>query len=387
MKSKQKAQTFNDPDCGYLPLVWVLQGHRAGDNLQVQTLAEGLGWIWQSKSLTWQKNWIKRLPRWTPLYGRSASLKHLTPHAQAALQPPWPDVVVSIGWRSVPIARWIKDQCGARLVHLGRPRAPLSCFDLVLTTPQYRMPDTRNVIHLTGPLINLSPDTLAASANTWEARLAHLPRPWTAVLVGGDTPTCKFSSAAAMTLATAANEHVAFSNGSVIVVTSPRTSERVTNILRDAISEPSFFHQWTKDADNPYAATLALADQFIVTNDSISMTHEAVLTGRPVQIFALTSKGSKVDRVLRAVDQRMRGTDTWGAKTYLDLIRTGVIYPPKSPADYFQQLAQDGRASLSGAAIADGTCLPFQPENERAVQAVRALFQTRSNGTTDSDPG
>lgn len=291
------------------PLVWVLQGHRAGDNLQVQALADGLEWPCHGKSLMWQK----RLARWTPFYGRSASLKHLTPDAQEAFRPPWPDLVISIGWRSVPVARWIKEQCGARLVHLGRPRAPLASFDLVLTTPQYRLPSTRNVVRLTGPLATLTPDNLAASANAWEARFSHLPRPWIAVLVGGDTPTLKFPSAAA--LADAAKEHAASCGGSLLVLTSPRTPERVAKVLRDETKTAAFFHQWSKDTDNPYAAALALADQFIVTNDSISMTHEAALTGRPLQIFPLTSKESLTEKALLTMDRKLRGGTTRMAKT------------------------------------------------------------------------
>ncbi|MGA9409400.1 MAG: ELM1/GtrOC1 family putative glycosyltransferase [Roseobacter sp.] len=367
------------------PLVWVLQGHRAGDVLQVQALADGLGWPWQGKSLIWRKKWYKRLPYWTPLYGRSCSLRHLRPEAKEAFQPPWPDVVFSIGWRSVPIARWIKEQSGARLVHLGRPRAPLKYFDLVLTTPQYRLPSTKNVVHLNGPLTTLSPDMLAASANAWEARLAHLPRPWIAVLVGGDTPRLKFPPSAAAALANASNERAASCEGSLLVVTSPRTSEHVTKVLRDAIRAPAFFHEWTKHADNPYAAFLALADQFIVTGDSISMTHEAALTERPLLVFPLKSKGSLTEQALLALDRKMRCGKTMIAKTYLSLIRNGVIYPPKSAADYFHALMQNGRASVLGSSSTLGEIPPMQPENGRAVKAVKALFDPGRKGKANRD--
>lgn len=357
-----------------LPLVWTLQGHRTGDNFQVQALADGLGWPCETKFLTWQKRWGKRLPQWTPFYGRSVSLTHLTPQARQAFHGPWPDVVISVGWRSVPIARWIKAQCGARLVQIGRPRAPLTYFDLVLTTPQYRLPITKNVVQLSGPLTTSSPDTRATSINALEARLAHLARPWTAVLVGGDTPTLKLSPSAVLALADTANEHATSTNGSLIVVTSPRTSKQATNMLRDAIRAPAFLHQWTKDTDNPYAAALALADQFIVTNDSISMTHEAALTGRPLQVFALTPKENLVDRALRALDLKMRCGETSIAKAYLGLIRNGVIYPPKSPADYFDQLMKDGRTTQPECPDSVATIQQVQTENQRAVDAVKAVF-------------
>lgn len=353
------------------PRVWVLQGHRAGDNHQLQALADGLGWATDTKNLIWQKNLIKRLPVWTPLYGRTESLRHLTPQAKEALHAPWPDVVLSVGWRSVPVARWIKAQCGAKLVHIGRPRAPLSSFDLVLTTPQYRLPPTNNVLQLAGPLTKLSPQTLAAAAMAWEARLAHLPRPWTAVLVGGDTPTLTFPTSSAAILASSA---VAAANGgSLLVLTSPRTSQSVTKALRDAVPASAFFHPWVKGTDNAYTAVLALADRFIVTNDSISMTHEAALTGQPLEVFPLRPKERGIGQALRSFDQKMRHADTPLAKTYLGLIRNGMIYSPKSPDDYFQQLALGGDTPA------------IEPQSQSAVRAVRALFDLGAKQVVNMD--
>ena len=372
-------------DCD-LPRVWVLEGHRTGDNLQVRALAEELGWPGHRKSLTWKRNWYKRLPQWTPLYGRSATLRQLVPEAKEMFCPPWPDLVISIGWRSVPIARWIKKQSGAKLVHLGRPRAPLKCFDLVLTTPQYCLPNTNNVVQLNGPLTTLSPDTLAASADTWEPLLAHLPRPWIAALVGGDTPNLKFPTSAAAALAKASHQKAANLKGSLLVVTSPRTSEPVTRVLRDAIQEPMCFHKWTKDTDNPYSALLALADHFIVTNDSVSMMHEAALAGQPLHIFPLTSKISWSTQAIRALDQKLRHGTSLVAKAYLGLIRHGMIYPPKSMENYTDQLFRSGHATtLGSSAKSIGEVTPIQPENERAARAVAALFEPLSKGPAQKD--
>ncbi len=276
----------------------------------------------------------------------------------------------------MPVTRWIKSQCNARLVHLGRPRAPLAPFDLVLTTPQYRLPDSPNVVQLSGPLTAMSPDMLTASAAAWAPQLADLPGPWTAVLVGGDTPTLRFPSEAADVLAAACNRHAAQNQGALLIATSPRTPARVTEILRQSITAPSFFHVWHKDADNPYAAFLKLADQFIVTNDSISMTQEAALTGRPLHIFPLTSQDRWRDSAMRSLDGKLRRGDSAIARVYLRMIREGVLYPPKSPSDYFQALLRDGRAAMLGKPGARGQNVPVLPETEAAVQAVRALFET-----------
>jgi mitochondrial fission protein ELM1 len=347
-----------------------LLGHRTGDNLQLQALADGLGWPWEAKTLTWPK----RPARWTPFYGRDASLKCLKPEARNDFGPPWPDLVLSIGWRSVPVARWIQMMSGARLVHLGRPRARVDYFDLVLTTPQYRLPATDNVIELSGPLTTLKPEILAASADAWGTRLSHLPRPWFAVLIGGDTPSLRFPTSAARALALACNTLAASQEGSLLVATSPRTSQQVTDAFLAELKAPSFCHQWRENTENPYPAFLALADQFIITNDSISMTHEAALAGRPLHIFPLYGNESWYRTALRRLDHRLRTEDNLIARTYEGLIRRGLIYPPKSPADYFDRLMENGPAVPIGRPVTKTDFRPYAADNDRAVQAVRSLF-------------
>jgi hypothetical protein len=47
-------------------------------------------------------------------------------------------------------------------------------------------------------------------------------------------------------------------------------------------------HRWRGDREqNPYTGYLALADQFVVTSDSVSMVAEAEFTGKPVYLFSL----------------------------------------------------------------------------------------------------
>jgi mitochondrial fission protein ELM1 len=361
------------------PVVWILLGHRTGDNLQLQALADGLGWPWQAKTLTWPN----RPARWTPFYGRTASLKHLEPKARGDFGSPWPDLVLSIGWRSVPVARWIQKMAGARLVHLGRPRAPLDYFDVILTTPQYRMPQAGNVVELEGPLTTVAPENLLASADAWAPRFAHLPRPWFAVLIGGDTPTLRFPTSAAKDLASACDRLAASCQGSLLVATSPRTSQDVTDTFLSALTTPSFCFRWRATADNPYPAFLALADQFIVTNDSVSMTHEAALTGRPLHIFPLHRNESWYRTALRRLDHRLRTKHQMIAKAYESLIRSGLIYPPKSTADYFERLIRSGSAVRLGSPATGIDFRPCTSENERAIQAVKSLFLPAE----DSGPG
>ena len=133
---------------------WVLLGEKAGDNAQLTALAEHLqrtrGWPWQPRHLRFHA-------------GELLSNLLLPPNllgvadGRAALTPPWPDLVLSAGRRSEPVAHWISRRSGgrARLVNLGRPWSQPRRWDLIVTTPQYQVPVADNVLSLPLPLLGL----------------------------------------------------------------------------------------------------------------------------------------------------------------------------------------------------------------------------------------
>lgn len=266
------------------PSVWLLLGDRVGDNNQVLRLAEALDWPHEVKNLKY---------RW-PLYRRAnillgARLTSLDREASDPLSPPWPDLVISIGRRSVPVMRWIRKQSGGRtkLVTLGRPRAPLWLFNLVISTPQYRLPDRPNVVHIPVPLHRITDERLEEARRVWVPRLEHLPRPRFAVLVGGRASSYRFDAATAADLGRCASKLAKDSGGSLLVSTSSRTELEAREALFAAIDAPSYLYTWKPgDPENPYFGFLADADAFIVTGESISMLTESLSTGRPVQIYS-----------------------------------------------------------------------------------------------------
>jgi mitochondrial fission protein ELM1 len=160
--------------------VWVLQGAHAGDNAQARALAHLLGADFALKQLVFTP--FRHVPN---VFLRS-NLASIDRAKSASLEPPFPDLVIAVGRRSVPAALWIKKQSGGRtkLVHIGRPRAPAAWFDLLITTPQYGLPGGPNVIEMPLPLTSERPVS-AEEISAWEKRFADLPRPWTGVLVGG----------------------------------------------------------------------------------------------------------------------------------------------------------------------------------------------------------
>ncbi len=265
------------------PNVWCLLGRKAGDNTQVRSLAEALGFSFTEKHIR-AKSW-ELLPH---LLLRS-TLLGIDRGASSPLTPPWPDLVLTAGRRNEPVARWIKQQSGGatRLVHIGRPWAPLDTWDLVVTTPQYFLPEQPNILHNRLPLHGMHTDALQAAADRWRRAYGHLPRPWVAVLVGGDSGKFVFTSAKGARLGRLANGLVA-QDGSLLVTGSPRTPGPVMDAIEAQLEDPHFFYRWREGGEgNPYLGLLALADAFVVTGESMSMLGEAFATGKPLYIFDL----------------------------------------------------------------------------------------------------
>lgn len=282
------------------PVVWLLHGRHAGDNAQIDALAGAVGWPAQTRRLRFSP--LSRLPGWL----KGARPVGLTA-SEPALAPPWPDLVIAAGRRSASVARWIGRRSGGRTrtVVLGRPRAPLSAFDLVLTTPQYGLPVRGNVLHLPAPPATGSAPE-AVTLDAWRARWAALPRPWIALLVGGDRAPYCLDADQARRLGEAAGALAARLGGSVLATTGPRTTPAAAEALFAALGDRAFQHRYAPgQADNPYRALLALADQFVVTGDSASMLAEAAASGKPVAVFAPAHRRGVVARLQRALERRL----------------------------------------------------------------------------------
>ena len=255
------------------PLVWVLLSPHQGDNTQLRAIAQELGFACVEKHLEYRKH--QTLARLT----LGATLIGLEKPGLQAIIAPWPQLVLCSGRPTEAVALWLKNNHGARIVFVGTPWADLSNFDLVIATPQYRLPQRSNVVCIDLPVHRYAQ---AKAQPDWREKLSALPRPLTGVLVGGPSGPYGFDAASGTRLAHEANGM----GGSLAITTSARTPPETARALEIAITPPHVFHAWQKDStNNPFASILALADQFIVTADSISMLSEAVATGKPVFMF------------------------------------------------------------------------------------------------------
>lgn len=361
----------------FVPRVWVLTEGRAGDDAQIRTLAAALGWPWEVIEARdgLSRVVIDRLRDACGLEGE--------PRLPEERRGSWPDMVIAAGGRSVSLARRIRRASGGRtrLVFVGRPWAALDQFDLIITTPQYRLPARPNILHNRLPMNRPEPERLAAAARVWRSALRHLPRPWLAILVGGDSGSFRMTRASADRLAVRANAWADACGGSLLVATSGRTPSAAARQLLEGIRDPAWRYRWrAHDPDNPYLGFLALADAFLVTGDSASMLAEALDTGRPVELFPLEQRlFSKLltSRVLAGAASDAGGSRParlW-ARCRDKLTERGYWLPARD-LHYMHDVLRARGLLADGGEVRLARSAPRADDLERAVARVRALLPT-----------
>jgi mitochondrial fission protein ELM1 len=349
-----------------LPRVWVVTGYRAGERSQVIALAEALEWPFELKELSYRNTEFS-----TSLF-RGSDLRGIRLEKSSILAPPWPDLVISAGMRNEPVCRWIRNQSGGRtrIVHIGRPWARLDQFDLVITTPQYRLADAANVVQNTATLHRVTPERLAREAQKWAPRFEHLREPYIGVILGGNSGPYTLGTRNAKSIAAHASRMAQQNNGSLLVSSSARTSEKVIGVFQESLSVPHYVYQWrANDPDNPYFGILALSDELIVTADSISMLSEACATGKPVYMAELGGYGYPM-----RPERRTAADFRFTALTYSWIMRVGPRRLSRDIRLVHRKLLSESRAVWLGEEFAS-RCLPDAGGDlQRALSRVKALF-------------
>jgi len=279
------------------PVCWVVTEGIAGTENQCIGVAEALGIAPVVKRVKLRFPW-KQLSPWL----RLGHDKALTPDSDP-IAPPWPDLALVSGRKAVGVGLDIKRRSGGKtlLVQIQDPKLPARLFDLVVA-PQHDDMHGDNVLVTTAGLHRVTPAKLAAARAEWAGKLAALPAPRVAVMIGGNSRAHRMTAAAAEKLA-AGLQKLAAEGAGLMITASRRTGEANAALLRAKITGKNVFF-WDGQGENPYFAFLALADYIIVTEDSVSMASEAISTGKPVYIAALEGGARRLDHFHRLLRQQ-----------------------------------------------------------------------------------
>ena len=113
-----------------MPRTWLVLGDKKGDNGQVYTVADALGWDYELKNIRVLEPYVFGKHKVAP------TLYHIDREKSDELVPPWPDLIITVGRRPANVALWIREQSGRRtkIVLVGKPSGLMDEFDLNLVT-------------------------------------------------------------------------------------------------------------------------------------------------------------------------------------------------------------------------------------------------------------
>ena len=273
--------------------VRVISDGLAGHDAQTIGIAEALG-------LTPD---IRRVaPR--GLYALLAPFGPPDPRDRDAFAPPYPDIAIAAGRRTIPALQRLKRASnGATFtVYVNAPATGLATADLIVAPLHDRLSGPNVIAPLTPPN-RITPERLAAARAAPDPRVAALPCPRVAMLVGGLDRRLRFDVEAMAETHRIVRALLA-DGFSVMTTPSRRTPPLWRESLRDALWEEPRGFFWKGDGENPYFSMLANADAILVTADSVNMIGEATATGAPVYAIRPKSPRRKIRDYLAALEGR-----------------------------------------------------------------------------------
>jgi hypothetical protein len=217
------------------------------------------------------------------------------PRDAAAFAPPYPDICIAAGRRTIPALRRLKHDSGGRTftVYLNAPATGLRTADLIVAPRHDRFTGPNVVTPLTPPN-RITAEGLAHARAAPDPRIAALPCPRAAMLIGDAKGVVHDL------------DHIAASlragGYGVMATASRRTPPRIARALARALAAPGGFF-WDGKGENPYLAMLANADRILVTGDSVNMIGEAVATGVPVHVIEPLAPRRKLRAYVAALEE------------------------------------------------------------------------------------
>ena len=368
-----------------LPRVWILSDGKIGHATQSEGLAQSLCWPYETKHLSFQSwNSAQKL-LWSVLPPHTYGLDK---KKSSILEPPWPDIIISTGWRPAPIARWIREQNEGktRIIQVGRKGGgSADLFDVVVTPAYYGFTPHPHRIETLAPLNELTQERVDAVSQRWPNLFGSAPHPRIVLVIGGSTARFRLTPDFAYSIGTQIKDLANACSGKVFVVTSPRTGNEVSQTLKSVFTPEHQVHQWQPNqSDNPYFAYLAGADIIIVTGESESMLAEAASLGKSVYIIPLpenppTWKIRLSEAIVARAQSRplnKRGTvrpQQGIERLCARLIRAGLVQPRRDLSLLHQSLIQKGIARPFGEPLDNGA-RPQLRETERVAKQIKAIL-------------
>lgn len=277
---------------GDIPLVWVLSDGTAGMVSQSLALAQALDMAYFDVRI-----FASPIYRLFPQMGTWMGMPISPRRNDRRIGPPWPDILITCGKRTagaaLAIRRLSKGQ--TKIVQIQDPRISPSYFD-VMVVPKHDPIAAQNLPHMvvsTGSLNRLTMPEITKAAKELDKPLKRIKMAKTAVMIGGHNKRYRASREDFEHLAERLKDFAKTHQRHLILVGSRRTPKSSLAAM-SAILGQTPHHLWDGKGANPYPGVLGLADDIIVTSDSVNMASEACLTGKAVYVAELQEETGRI---------------------------------------------------------------------------------------------
>ncbi|MCB1533282.1 MAG: mitochondrial fission ELM1 family protein [Rhodoblastus sp.] len=275
---------------------WVLTDGKAGDVAPCLGLAQALGLVVETRVVRPRGLFALLAPR-GPIDPAERPNEPGSPIA-----PPYPQALIASGRRAVPYLRHVRRASGGKTftIFLKDPRVDPRVADVVWVAEHDRMRGENVIATLAAPHL-VTHVALSAARENPDPRIAALPEPRMALLIGGASRHYDFLEKDAISLIGVV-ESMILTGGSAMITPSRRTPRELLARLRGVCADaPKHTFLWDGTGDNPYIQMLAHASTIVVTADSTNMVGEAIATDAPVMIYEPTGGNARLARFIRAV--------------------------------------------------------------------------------------
>ena len=280
---------------------WVITDGKIGDEVHCFGIAEALGLSPERRLVAPRAPWTWLAPYGPPPFRD----RHTRPRSPIA--PPFPDIAIGSGRRTVPYLRAVKRHSGGRTftVFSKDPYRGQSTADVIYVPAHDRLRGDNIITTLTSPH-RLTATAFAIARQQPDLRIRDLPGLRIGMVLGGHSGRITLRPRDATLLAEIARDLIA-QGYSVMVTPSRRTPdfllEAVAGALEAAQSDGRAF-VWDRSGDNPYLAILALSDAIVITGDSVNMMGESAMSGAPIHVVEAPGGPPKmtwfIDRLIEA---------------------------------------------------------------------------------------
>lgn len=268
--------------------IWVVSDGRTGIQNQALGLAEAVVRLTPAQITVQTVRWRPAFDRWPSALKTPAMLAPGSFDPRGVTE--WPDLWIATGRASLPLSARVRGWSGGKtfVVQTQDPRWRNDRYDLIVA-PAHDGLSGPNVLSITGSPHRITRERLAEAAPAFAARIAPLPHPRVAVMVGGASAAFDLPPAHAAELADRIAKAVSAANGALLLTYSRRTPEAAKAAMNERLSAlPGWI--WDGEGDNPLFAMLGGADHILVTEDSANMAAEAASTGKPVHTLPMVAK-------------------------------------------------------------------------------------------------